>query len=216
MTTHELYVLLELPQEAVDRLDACAQTDMGWLTGEMKARYLTRATSGDGLKAIEAHLGDDPDGLRLLWVLLELARETADGYARMGVDMRIFAETMKCFAGFLRQGMERFGHYCFHWGWRSWQVLAMLEFGFGCLTYELVEHAEGNREIRLHIAADADLCPASVNASFASFYAFLREKYPQWQEAPWVWEGWMVCPELEYLMERVFPMHYALLDNKEY
>ena len=68
------------------------------LTGsppDTKALCLNRATAGDGPKAIQTTLGEDSDGMRLLWVLLEMARDTWDGYMQRGISRDIFACTMK-------------------------------------------------------------------------------------------------------------------------
>lgn len=200
MTTMELYTLLQLPQEVIQRLNTCAQADMNWLTDEMKTMYLTRATSGEGLKAIQARLGEDPDGFRLLWVLLEMARETAEGYARMGIPTAIFAETMKFITRFLRTNLDQHGCYDFHWGWWFWRELAMVEYRVGCLEYEFVKNPDGTREVSLHIPSDADMRPASVDASFVAFRAFVAEKYPQWQDVPWVCDSWMMSPALAHLL----------------
>lgn len=201
MTTNELYRLLDLPQEVITRLEDCAQPDPTWLTAEMKARYLTRATAEAGLADIRAHLGDDPDGFRLLWVLLEMARDTWDAYEQRGVPVEIFRETMKFVTRFLRTSLQQQGAYSFHWGWWFWRQLSMCEYRVGCLEYELVETADSVREISLHIPSDADMRPASVDASFRAFRALLKEQYPTWQDVPWICDSWMMSPALRQLLE---------------
>jgi hypothetical protein len=145
MTTLELYRLLDMPDEAVERLNACAQPDLAWLTPEMKAAYLNRATWKEGMEAIQARLGEDPDGFRMLWVLLEMARETWAGYQTRGVSREIFAETMKFVPRFLRSQLQQTGRLIFRWGWWFWRELAMVEYRVGCLEYELVTNEDGSR-----------------------------------------------------------------------
>ena len=200
MTTIELYQLLELPQDAIARLEACAQEDLAWLTPDMKAAYMTRAATAAGLEAIKAQLGEDADGFRLLWVLLQLARETWDGYAHMGISQDIFVDTMKFVTRFLHTGKQQHGAYSFPWGWWFWRQLSMVEYRIGCLEYELVDNADGSCEISLHIPSDADMSPASIDASFEAFRAFLAQHYPQWTDAAWVCDSWMMSPALEHLL----------------
>lgn len=191
MTTQELYLLLDMPQDAVDCLNSHAQTDLQWLTPEIRTLYFNRVTAGDGLKAMQAALGEDPDGMRLLRVLLEMARETWEGYVQRGISREIFADTMKFVPRFLNTHHQQQGRYAFVWGWWFWRQLSMVEFRIGSLEYELVEE-NGHREISLHIPSDADMSPAAIDASFAAFRAFLGQQYPDWQQAPWVCDSWMM------------------------
>lgn len=199
MTTQELYRLLEIPQEAVSLLNGCAQTELHWLTPERKALYLSRATAAEGLKALQDGLGEDPDGMRLLWVLLEMARETWERYALRGISKQIFADTMKFAPRFLTSHYQQHGYYAFTQGWWFWRELAMQEYRIESLEYELVEE-NGRRDISLHIPSDADLSPAAIDASFAAFRAFLTRQYPDWLEAPWVCDSWMMSPALQVLL----------------
>ena len=48
MTTQALYQLLQLPQDVIDRLNGCAQSDLNWLPPDTKALCLNRAAAGDG------------------------------------------------------------------------------------------------------------------------------------------------------------------------
>ena len=200
MTTHDLYHLLQLPQEVIDRLEACAQPDLSWLTADLRARYLTRSTSDEGLEAIRRHIGEDPDGMRILWVLLEMARDTWAQYEARRIPADIFAATFGFVPRFLHQHKELTGSYAFTKAWWFWRQLAMLEYRIGCLEYELVEEADGQREISLHIPGDADLRPASVDASFQAFRAFLAAQYPDWLDVPWVCDSWMMSPALAQLL----------------
>ena len=200
MTTSELYQLLELPQEVVARLNAYAHSDLSWLTADMKSRYLTRATADAGLEAIRVHLGDDPDGFASLWLSLEMARETWDGYLQRGIPQDIFCGTMKFVTRFLRTSLEQHGAYTFYWSGWFWRQLSMVEYRIGCLEYELVENPDGSREVSLHIPSDADMSPASVDASFQAFRAFLAEYYPDWQDTEWICDSWMMSPALEHLL----------------
>lgn len=199
MTTQELYRLLDFPQKVINLLNNHAQNDLSWLTAEMKSLYYHRSTASDGLDAIKNNLGEDPDGLKLLWVLLEMARETYDDYERRGISKEIFAETMKFTTRFLNTHKQQHGTYAFIWAWWFWRELSMVEYRIGCLEYELVEEND-HREISLHIPSDADMSPAAVQASMDAFRAFLAQQYPDWQNEPWVCDSWMMSPALHELL----------------
>lgn len=199
MTSQELYELLELPREVIGMLNSMSPDDLPLMTDASKALYLNRATAGDGLKAMQAALGEDPDGMKLLWVLLEMARETWEGYVQRGISREIFADTMKFVPRFLNTHSQQQGRYAFVWGWWFWRQLSMVEFRIGSLEYELVEE-NGHREISLHIPSDADMSSAAIDASFAAFRAFLGQQYLDWQQAPWVCDSWMMSPALPQLL----------------
>lgn len=210
VTTAQLYELLELPQDIQQTLFACAQQDLSWLTPQIKELYLNRVHFEEGLHAIQSHLGEDPDGMKLLWVLLEIACETWDGYAAMGIGKDIFAATMKFVPRFLQTHIEQQGTCRFTWSGWFWRQLAMQEYRVGCLEYELVEEADGSREISLHIPSDADLSADSIDASFSAFRAFLAQYYPQWLQEIWVCDSWMMSPALDHLLapdSRILAFH---------
>lgn len=55
--------------------------------------------------------------MRLLWVLLEMAKDTWEGYAQRGISREIFADTMKFVSRFLNTHHQQQGRYAFVWGW---------------------------------------------------------------------------------------------------
>lgn len=199
MTLEELYQLLTLPAPVIDCLRTNAQETAHCLDSEAKQLYLNRATTTQGLEAFQRYLGEDSDGMRLLSVLLQMACETWEGYRTRGINKEIFTYTMKFVPRFLHTYYQQHGVYAFVWGWWFWRQLAMQEYRLGALEYELVEE-KGRKEISLHIPSDADLRPASIDASFSAFEAFLSQQYPEWQAAPWVCDSWMMSPALRELL----------------
>lgn len=199
MTAQELYRLLELPSDVLSRLEACAQPDLNWLTPEIKAQYLSRGTSKEGLAAMQAHVGDDPDGLQMLWVLLQMVLETHEEYIRRGMGEDVFTATMQMVTRTLHTQRQQTGSYRFPLSWWFWRYLSLAEFRLGSLEYEFVEE-DGKREISLHIPRDADLRPSAVDASFAACRDFLSRFFPDWADVPWVCSSWLMSPALQYLL----------------
>lgn len=199
MTSKELYELIELPAEVIEIFTEYASTDPYRVSEEIKSLYLTRETSQSGLERLQAILGDDPLGHKLLWTLLEIARESWDKYEEKGIDIGVFKETMKFITRFLHTHHDQHGTYHFIWGWWFFRQLALEEFRVGCLEYELM-FDNGEKVISLHIPSDADLSPESVDKSFSEFKDFLKRFYPDWTDARWLCDSWLLSPALKHLL----------------
>ena len=195
MNAQELYRLLELPAEVAQRL----MKETLVVPQEITDRYLSRPTSGEGLKQLTECVGEDPDGLGMLYVLLNMALTSWQKYEAAGISQTVFVDTMKFVTRTLREHREQRGTYEFHKAWWFWRELCMEEFRLGCLEYEMVPTDEG-KVISIHIPSDADLRPEAVDQSFAAFRAFAAQFYPDWQEAKWICDSWMMCPALRELL----------------
>ena len=195
MNAQELYRLLEIPEEVTQRLMRENVTAPEKIT----ALYLNRSTSGEGLKQLTEYVGEDPDGLSMLHALLHMALQSWQKYEQSGISQTVFADTMKFVTRTLREHREQRGTYEFHKAWWFWRELCLEEFRLGCLEYEMVPTDEG-RVISIHIPSDADLRPEAVDASFAAFRAFAEAYYPEWTDAKWICDSWMMCPALRQLL----------------
>ncbi len=193
------YALLEMPPEVTEKLGQVKAGNPCTIQPETKEACLCRATAEQGFETLKQEIGPDPDGMKQLYALLEMADETWKKYGEKGISADIFAETMKFVPRFLRAFHQQTGAWKFAQGWWFWREVAMVEFRVGCLEYELVEEKE-RRFISLHIPADADMSEESIDASFAAFRAFLSAYYPDWQNLPWECDSWMMSPALEYLL----------------
>lgn len=215
----EWYGLLEMPEEVTSMLEAIGAEEPIAVPDALKAAYLCRETAEKGCEQIRALLGDDPNGMKMLYVVLQMAGETWEKYRKKGIPADIFAQTMKLAPRFLRSRHGWSGEWKFVHGWWIWRELAMVEFRVGCLEYELVEE-EGRRFISLHIPSDADMSAESIDASFASFRAFLHTYYPEWENLPWECDSWMMSPALEQLLPEgskilAFQRRFQVLEENE-
>lgn len=219
MERTEIYTLLDVPGEVVEKLNAVAGNTPYTMTAEVKEKYLCRATAEEGHKILQEKVAPDPDGMKELYAVMELCRDVWSRYERMGISREIFAETMKLIPRFLRSHHAHNGAWHFHHGWWFWRELAMEEFRVGCLEYELVQ-AEGRRFISLHIPSDADMSRESIDASMADFQAFLQAYYPDWQGLAWECDSWMMSPVLQELLPEnsrilAFQNRFEMLENNE-
>lgn len=197
MNRQELYALLDIPAPVVDELNA--MTDLPAPPEEIVRLLFSRETGEEGVRRLQAMAGEDPRGIRLLYLMLGLALDAWPMYQEKGISLEIFAETMKFTSRFLRSRKKETGEWRIDiLGW-FWREISLVEYRLGCLEYELVEE-NGTREISLHIPSDADMSPASIDASFAACRAFLAEYYPDWQNLPWCCDSWMMSQALPHLL----------------
>ena len=140
------------------------------------------------------------DGAGILIRRLMTAAESRKYGAWKDIPEEIWVDTMKCFPRFVSEYRRSYGRDGFdRYGWTVRQIGARL-FRIGELEYELAENEEGGRETGLHIPSDARLEPALMNASLEAAERFLRERFPEWADAPKTCESGLLSPVLKELL----------------
>ena len=113
-----------------------------------------------------------------------------------GIDDRVWIDTLKCFTRFVNEHRRTYGVYGFDRGfWTTRQVNGKL-FRLGELEYELKE--DGGVDI--HIPSDACLEAEKLNDSVKNARSFLKERFPQYADAPFCCETWLLSPEIAALL----------------
>lgn len=196
MNHNELYQLLELPEEVVQALDAYGNSKQNTFSVT-----LDDLTEHDELiqtldKLIADYVGEDPEGIKILWEELNIAVQSYEKYRQKGIPTHIFADTMKFCTRFLSEYHKTHGCYRYVWGWWFPRQLSLREFRIGALEYELNDE----KCISIHIPSDADLSPQSVMQSLAGFKAFCRQYYPEWEKMEMQCESWMLSPALSNVL----------------
>ena len=199
MTKSTWYALLDMPDDVTRMLESIGDNAPYVMPEEMKKAYLCRETTQEAFEKLKAAIGEDPDGMKQLYAVMNVTGDVWQSYQEKGIGAEIFAETMKLVPRFLRSLHGRTGEWKFNHGWWFWRELALVEFRVGCLEYEMVAE-KGRRFISLHIPSDADMSAESIDASFAAFKRFLAVFYPEWQNLPWECDSWMMSPALEQLL----------------
>lgn len=159
-------------------------------------------------KALKAGLGDDPNGLRMLyWMLYAAGRYTFPEYRRLGVPGEIFDATMGCFARFVGEHRVSYGRYGFDRDFWTYRELSARLFRLGSLEFELAYDADdvpavagSPRVINVHIPSDASLDPAQCDRSVVASRSFLAKFFPDWAGLPYWCESWLLSPALERLL----------------
>ncbi|MDE7021429.1 MAG: acyltransferase domain-containing protein, partial [Lachnospiraceae bacterium] len=95
MEHNELYGLLELPEEVIARLNAYEKSRKGAFRISFQELTENRELVQTLDKVIAEEIGEDEDGIGILWEELQIALQTFDEYSRKGIPTDIFSETMK-------------------------------------------------------------------------------------------------------------------------
>lgn len=193
MNHNELYRLLELPEEVVQALNAygSGKQDTFSVTIDDLTEHNELIQTLD--KLIADYVGEDPDGIKILWEELNIAVQSYEKYMQKGIPTHIFADTMKFCRRFLLEYHKTHGCYRFVWGWWFPCQLSLREYRIGALEYELT----ADNCIGIHIPSDADLSLQSVMQSLAGFKDFCRQYEPEWEELEMQCESWMLSPALK-------------------
>ena len=199
MELNDLLELLEIPLEVMDRMVQYGKERKISVDSKRKGLLLNRSTCNEGLEQLKELVGEDPDGLKILWEMLNIACEVYLKYEKYGIHKQIYVDTMKFCTRFLHEYYQVNHTYKFVWSWWFTRQLSFQEFRVGCLEYELIE--EKDKYISIHIPSDADLSAVEVDKSFGDFRQFLIDYFPDWVDAKWFCESWMMSPELKKLID---------------
>lgn len=202
MNDMELYKMLEIPDEVEKRLLDYGNIRTADLPEPLINKILQRSQWSQGIEELQSFLGDDPDGIKILWELLRIAGTYSyEGYVKRHISTDVFTATIKFCTRFLREHKRTFQTYRFIQAWWFPRQISLNEFRIGALEYEFVDEEE--REIAIHIPSDADLCKEQVACSLESFYAFRTKYFSGWENTRLTCSTWMLMPELkEFLGEK--------------
>lgn len=199
MDNKELYQLLGMPEVVKERLLFYENSRIISISDNLFNRLMHRNEWDEAVKDLQELLGEDPDGIKILWELLNLACiYTYPKYLECNISEDIFVDTMKFCTRFLNEHFSYFGSYKFVWAWWFPRQISFNEFRIGALEYEFVDGE--NREIAIHIPSDADMSIESVLKSMEDFYLFRQTYFPQWDNIQLTCDSWMLMPQLSELL----------------
>jgi hypothetical protein len=200
MNNRELYKLLEIPQDVVDKMVHYERQRKSNMPDDIYEKLLLRTTWSDGVKELQTWLGEDKDGIKSLWEQLNIvSMYTYPEYVRRGISQDIFAATMRFCTRFLQEYYRTFGTYRYIWAWWFPRQMSLNEFRIGALEFELIDGEK--REVAIHIPSDADMRPDSVQTSLKQFHKFQSNYLSEWTGVNLTCETWMLMPELQELMD---------------
>lgn len=190
---------IQMPKEVIVRIEMISKQADDVFDTKAVSKLFSKETWDIGLKELKELLGDDPDGMKMLAVMLKAAKISEEKYTEIGISEEIFAETMKCFTRFVKESMVRGGRYYFNREWWTPRQLSLQLFRIGELEYELVEE-KGQKYIYLHIPSDADMDKSKLRDSYEQAKLFLKKYFPAYQDVPIRCESWLMSPALPQLL----------------
>ncbi len=199
MTNETLYKMLELPREVVEQLNEYEEKRTYTMSKQDLDEVLQRETWDEAVKRVQAELGEDSNGMKILWEQLNIACSVHDMYVERGISDSIFVATMKFTTRFLQEYYRTWGVYKYVWAWWFPRQLSMQEFRIGSLEFEIIGDA---KEISVHIPSDADLSKEAVANAFCEFRAFCQKFYPDFKEYPFCCDSWLLSPALKQLLDK--------------
>lgn len=199
MENTELYRMLEIPDEVEKQLMDYGRSRNVPIQSGIINKILKRDEWDMGIKELQELLGEDPDGMKILWELLNIIKNyTYEEYKKRNISNDIFAATMKFCTRFLHEYHQTFQTYKFVWAWWFPRQISLNEYRIGALEYEFVDAQ--NREIAIHIPSDADLRKMSVAQLIKDFNEFRAKYYPEWKAVDLTSDTWMLMPELKEIL----------------
>lgn len=220
MEIYELYRLLELPAEVIEKLDYVSEkTDIA-KTGLYIEQMTHMETAAKAYKYLKALFKEDEDNIKMLYCQLEGARQAYDKYEEKHIPRDIYISTMKCFTRFLNECKEINGRMFFDRGWWTYRQVSMSIFRIGELEYEFNEY-EGENTVSIHIPSDADLSKDAVDYSLKSADKFFKEYYDGYKYKKYTCFSWLLSPQLKPLLSessniKAFQERFDIIrENKE-
>lgn len=199
MENIELFKMLEIPDEVEKQLIDYGNSRNVSIPDVIINKIQKRTEWDAGIKELQEFLGDDPDGIKILWELLNIiCNDSYEEYVKRNISNDIFVATMKFCTRFLREHYQTFQTYKFVWAWWFPRQISLNEYRIGALEYEFIDGED--REIAIHIPSDADLRKSSVAQSIKDFHQFRNEYYPGWEAVKLTCNTWMLMPELKELL----------------
>ncbi|NEG89539.1 hypothetical protein GFD25_05965 [Bifidobacterium aerophilum] len=161
---------------------------------------------GESWLALKSVIGEDPDGMRMLyWMLYAAGQYTFREYCRLGISDPVFDATMACFTRFVGEHKASYGTYGFDRDFWTYRQLSTRLFRLGDLEFELAyEYVPAclgsSRVVSMHIPSDARLDPDHCDLSIAKSRAFFARFFPEWAQLPYACESWLLSPALNELL----------------
>ncbi len=199
MMQMELFRLLEIPNEVRLELIYYGNKRTTEIPDSIINKILQPTEWDGGIKELQEILGDDSDGIKILWELLNIiGNYSYKEYMKREISEDIFVATMRFCTRFLNEHYQTFHTYKFVWAWWFPRQISLNEFRIGALEYEFV-NGEDN-EIAVHIPSDASLQSESVLQSLNDFFEFRKKYFTEWENVKLTCDTWMLMPELNELL----------------
>lgn len=156
-------------------------------------------TEAETRKTLRQLFVTDNRHMKMLTCMLACAADLYSWYMDRGISERVFWDTMGCFPRFIEECREKTGEYAFDREWWTARQISGSLFRLGALEYEM-KQTEGRPVLSVHIPSDACLDKESCGESVSSARKFFDTYFPEYQDAEFVCNSWLLSPELKKLL----------------
>ena len=199
MELRELYEKISLQTEMIRKLETVKrETDLAQAEPLLE-QLMDIKTAAAAYSRLQELLGEDPGSIKMLLCQMKCAARIHESYRKKGIPDEIYVDTMKCFPRFIGECGRRNGEQFFDRGWWTYRQIGMRLFRIGALEYEL-QGNEQEKKIDIHIPSDADFSASSVEVSLGRAKQFFADFYPDYGEAVYTCDSWLLSPALETLL----------------
>ena len=200
MELKELCKGIQLPEKACGRVfEEYEKIKLAEMERQLNS-LMERKTAEKAYHHLVNCLGKDPDNMKMLMCQLVCACRDYDRYKELGISDEIYFDTMKCFTRFLGERRMRTGEILFDRGWWTYRQVSMVLFRIGELEYELTNF-EGKDAVSIHIPSDAAFVLENVEVSLRLAADFIQRVYPEYAQAEYFCESWLLSPRLAELVK---------------
>ncbi len=200
MELKELCKGIQLPEEACGRVfEEYEKINLAEMERQLNS-LMERKTAEKAYHHLVNCLGKDSDNMKMLMCQLVCACRDYDRYKELGISDEIYFDTMKCFTRFLGERRMRTGEILFDRGWWTYRQVSMVLFRIGELEYELTNF-EGKDAVSIHIPSDAAFVLENVEVSLRLAADFIQRVYPEYAQAEYFCESWLLSPRLAELVK---------------
>lgn len=198
-TLSDVCEMIALPEEMTEKVLTFAKEYDRTIAAPFSATLSQPETWKHSIEQITTQLGEDPDGCKMLTVMLLCAVDAYEEYQKKGMSEKIFVDTMKFCTRFTQEHYQVHGFYAFTWGWWFPRQISLHEFRIGALEYEMIV-TEGEKLINIHIPADADMTREALRKSYLEAREFFKKFFPEYGRAEMVCDSWLLAPSLRELL----------------
>ena len=195
----ELYHKIQLPENAIARLLEVRREIPTDVLEKFSVLLCSPADYAHAEQDLKTILSPDPDGFKILFVMLESALISYRKYQQRGISEEIYLATMKGFTRVLHENFAAFHKLTFDRSWWMGRLLSLVLFRIGELEYELFFET-GTPMISMHIPSDAKL--AQTDESIAKSRKFLKTFFPDYENAPYFCQSWLMSPAIPKLLDQ--------------
>lgn len=200
MELKELCKGIQLPEKACGRVfEEHERVNLAEMDRQLNS-LMERKTAEKAYHHLVNCLGKDSDNMKMLMCQLVCACRDYDRYKELGISDEVYFDTMRCFTRFLGERRMRTGEILFDRGWWTYRQVSMVLFRIGELEYELTNF-EGKDAVSIHIPSDAAFVPENVEVSLRLAADFIQRVYPEYAQAEYFCESWLLSPRLAELVK---------------